>query len=298
MSLLRWMAFHHLCHHYKSISSVILFPACKINLGLNIVRKRADGFHDLQTVFYPVAIHDALEVIRHTPLAAGVAFSSTGLHMAGSLEDNLCVKAYRMLKEDFLNLPPVKMHLHKAIPMGAGLGGGSADGAFALKLLNAKFHLQLSDEALLSYALRLGSDCPFFIKSKPSFATGRGEVLEPVAVDLSGYTIVVVHPGIHVNTGWAFTAITPSGYNTDLKSVVALPVAEWKAALTNDFEEPVCKRHPEIGAIKSVLYGSGALYASLSGSGSAVYGIFESEAPPALSFPAHYFVKSLPAAAL
>ncbi|MDQ3278808.1 MAG: 4-(cytidine 5'-diphospho)-2-C-methyl-D-erythritol kinase, partial [Bacteroidota bacterium] len=179
---------------------------------------------------------------------------------------------------------------HKAIPMGAGLGGGSADGAFALLLLDKKFNLGLSDEQLLQYALQLGSDCPFFIRNTPSFATGRGEKLEDIALDLSAYQFVLVNPGIHIPTGWAFSLLHPAD-KPSLKSIVTAPVETWKESLTNDFEDPVSQRHPEIATIKTALYQQGALYASMTGSGSTVYGIFPKAAAPQFSFPAHYFVK-------
>lgn len=269
---------------------MILFPNCKINLGLNILRKREDGYHDLQTVFYPVPLHDALEIVRHPSPLAAIAYSGSGFAVQGNLSDNICVKAYNLLKQDFPDLPAIKMHLHKAIPMGAGLGGGSADGAFALLLLNKKFNLALSEEQLLQYALQLGSDCPFFIRNTPSFATGRGEKLENIALDLSGYKFVLVNPGIHVPTGWAFSLLRPVE-KPSLKSIVTQPVETWKDSLTNDFEEPVSRQHPEIGMIKNVLYEQGAVYASMTGSGSTVYGLFPKVATPQFSFPAHYFVK-------
>ena len=187
---------------------MIVFPNCKINLGLKILGKRDDGFHNLETVFYPIPFKDALEIIANTQNKNGVEFTGTGLAVDGEAIDNLCVKAYQLLKNDFPQLPAVKIHLHKAIPMGAGLGGGSADAAFMLRLLNEKFNLNLSTPQLLNYALQLGSDCPFFISNKPCMATGRGEVLEEVAVDLSAYKIVLINPGIHINTGWAFSQLS------------------------------------------------------------------------------------------
>jgi len=270
---------------------LIVFPNCKINLGLHILRKRNDGFHDLETVFYPLPLQDALEIIHHPSPTTDIAYSGSGLAVEGNLSDNICVKAYHLLKQDFPQLPPIKMHLHKTIPMGAGLGGGSADGAFTLLLLNKKFNLGISQEDLLRYALQLGSDCPFFIKNSPCYATGRGEVMEEIPLDLSAYKFAVVNPGIHVNTGWAFSQITPSGGKPSLKNSVQLPVVEWREKLTNDFEEPVSRQFPEIGNIKKTLYQQGAVYASMTGSGSTVFGLFHKEVEPALSFPAHYFVK-------
>lgn len=270
---------------------MIVFPNCKINLGLHILRKRGDGYHDLQTVFYPVPLQDALEVVRHPSPAADIAYSGSGLVVQGKTSDNSCVKAYQLIKQDFPDLPPVKMHLHKTIPMGAGLGGGSADGAFTLVLLNRKFNLGIDEKGLVRYALQLGSDCPFFIKNTPSFATGRGEILEDCPVDLSPYLFILVNPGIHINTGWAFSQITPSAEKPLLKEIVQLPVALWKGRLTNDFEEPVSRHHPEIGRIKTKLYEGGAVYAAMTGSGSTIFGLFPKEAKPAFDFPAHYFVR-------
>jgi 4-diphosphocytidyl-2-C-methyl-D-erythritol kinase len=271
---------------------LVLFPNCKINLGLHILRKREDGFHDLQTVFYAIPLRDALEVIQHLSPVTDLEYSGSGLMVDGNLSDNICVKAYHLLKKDFPQLPAVKMHLHKAIPLGAGLGGGSADGAFTLVLLNKKFGLGIPEHRLLRYALELGSDCPFFIKNTPCFATGRGELLEDLEIDLSAYRFVLVNPRIHVNTGWAFSQIRPSAERPSLKEIVRLPVTQWKDRLTNDFEEPVFRQHPEIKNIKKALYQQGAVYAAMTGTGSTVFGIFPKEAEPAFSFPAHYFQKT------
>jgi 4-diphosphocytidyl-2-C-methyl-D-erythritol kinase len=270
---------------------LILFPNCKINLGLHILRKREDGFHDLETVFYPISLQDALEVVHHPSPSTDIEFSGSGLKVEGSLSDNICVKAYHLLKNDFPQLPPVKMHLHKTIPMGAGLGGGSADGAFTLRLLNKKFNLGIEEEQLIKYALDLGSDCPFFIINVPSFASGRGEVMEKISLDLSAYKFVLINPSIHVATGWAFSQIKPFADRQSLKEIIQTPVEEWKGRLTNDFEEPVCRHYHEIAAIKQSLYKQGAVYSSMTGSGSTVFGIFPKDAEPTFSFPAHYFMK-------
>jgi 4-diphosphocytidyl-2-C-methyl-D-erythritol kinase len=272
---------------------LVLFPNCKINLGLYILRKREDGFHDLQTVFYPIPFRDALEVIQHPSPVTDLEYSGSGLMVDGNPSDNICVKAYHLLKNDFPQLPAVKMHLHKEIPMGAGLGGGSADGAFTLLLLNKKFDLGIPEHHMLRYALELGSDCPFFIKNTPCFATGRGELLEDLEIDLSAYRFVLVNPRIHINTGWAFSQIRPSAERPSLKEIVRLPVMQWKDLLTNDFEEPVFRQHAEIKNIKEALYQQGAVYAAMTGTGSTVFGIFPKEAKPAFSFPAHYFQKTL-----
>jgi len=275
---------------------VISFPNCKINLGLNIIRKRADGFHDLETFFYPIPINDVLEIIPVNDKAAvysDVLISATGLTIEDEKENNLCIKAYHSLKKHFPSLPAVQMHLHKRIPIGAGLGGGSADAAFALKILNKMFDLHLTDERLIEYSDDLGSDCPFFIINKPCFATGTGEVLEPVDVDLSRYSLILIHPGINIHTGKAFAQVTPALPHRSIKDIIHLPVGEWKNELINDFETSVFKQHPEISKIKDELYHAGAVYASMSGSGSTVYGIFEKDKDAELSFPANYWVKSV-----
>lgn len=270
---------------------MILFPNCKINLGLWILRKREDHFHDLETVFYPIPLQDALEVIHHPSPVTDIEFWGTGLKVDGALSDNICVKAYHLLKNDFPQLPPVKMHLHKTIPLGAGLGGGSADGAFALLLLNKKFNLGLSEEQLIKYALQLGSDCPFFIRNRPVYATSRGEKMEDISLDLASYKFVLVNPGIHVSTGWAFSHIRPTTERPSIKEIIRLPVESWQGKLTNDFEEPVIDKFPEIGDIRKALWLQGAIYVAMTGSGSTVYGIFPKDTNPAFSFPPHYFVK-------
>jgi 4-diphosphocytidyl-2-C-methyl-D-erythritol kinase len=275
---------------------MILFPNAKINLGLRILHKRNDGYHELQTIFSPIkGISDVLEIVRNHDHHAveDVIFSASGLTISGSLEQNLCIKAYYLLKKDFPELPKIKMHLHKVIPMGAGLGGGSSDGAATLLLLNNKFNLGINRDQLIKYALQLGSDCPFFIFNEACYATGRGEYLKPINISLEGYKILVVHPGIHVSTAEAFKALNRSTdyiyEGDDLKEVINMPISKWKNHLINDFQYPVIKAHPEIGMIIEDLYGCGALYASLSGSGSAVYGIFDKASVLSLSFPENYF---------
>lgn len=272
---------------------MIVFPNCKINLGLHILQKRKDGFHDLETVFYPIAIQDALEIVQNSSPASTIQFNTTGLKIDSSSEDNICFKAYQLLKNDFPELPSVKMHLHKTIPSGAGLGGGSSDGAFTLQLLNKKFNLGLPEEQLINYALQLGSDCPFFIKNKPCYATGRGERLEEIELDLSQYSIILINPKIHIHTGKAFSKITPSNQRTSIKEIIHQPIKKWKELLNNDFEEVVFDEHPEVRTIKEKLYKHGALYASMSGSGSSVYGLFDKNAEPQLDFPQHYFIRQI-----
>ena len=249
---------------------MIQFSPCKINLGLSILEKRADGFHALETVFYPVALHDIVEIVP----AKLFSFSHTGISIPGDVSNNLCVKAYHLLKADYPHIGDVKIHLHKNIPMGAGLGGGSADGTTVLLLLNKLFELKLTQKQLLDYAASLGSDCPFFIFNEACHATGRGEILNPISIDLSNYTIALVHPGIHIATKWAFQQLSPCVKEKSIASIIKQPIETWKAELINDFAAPVFKAHPTLEDLKNNLYSQGALYASMSGSGSSLFGIF------------------------
>ena len=241
-----------------------------------MIRKRSDGYHDLETIFFPVPIHDVLEVMVATE-GEGIQFQSTGLPIAGNPANNLCIKAYHLLKEIYPTLPAVRMHLHKVIPMGAGLGGGSSDGAFALKLLNEKFKLGIEQEQLLELALQLGSDCPFFLSNTPSIATGRGEHMQPIDLALSNHFLLLIHPGIHVSTAAAFAGIQPEINLLPLNEVVKKPVKEWSNLLINDFEKTVFPAHPLLAEIKQELYNMGAIYASLTGTGSTLFGIFQQQ---------------------
>lgn len=277
----------------QTTTPLILFPNCKINLGLHILRKREDGFHDLETVFYPIPLQDGLELIQPAYPSTDIEYSASGLAVPGCLSDNICVKAYRILKQDFPDLPAVQLHLHKNIPMGAGLGGGSADGAFTLLLINRKFNLGLTRQQLLAYAAQLGSDCPFFISNTPCYATGRGEMLEPVSLDLTAYQFVLINPAIHINTGWAFSQLTPKADRPNLKQIIRQPIDSWRDQLTNDFEAPLFEKHPELKACKDQLYQNGAIYASMTGSGSTVFGIFSKDSQPSFTLPAHYFIKTI-----
>lgn len=276
---------------------MVVFPNCKINIGLNILNKRPDGFHDLETVFIPVPLKDSLEIIRANDHSTDVVFSQSGFVVDGSMDNNICVKAYRLLKIDFPELPCIQMHLHKAIPMGAGLGGGSADAAFSLLLLNDKFHLNLSTEQLINYALILGSDCPFFIVNQPSFASGRGEILQPVDLSLAGYQLVLINTGIHINTGWAFAQLknetADNRVSKHLFQLINQPIQSWRDAITNDFEKPVFEAHPLLQEIKDMLYTKGAIYASMSGSGSTLFGLFEAAHLPRLITPPNWMVRSV-----
>ncbi|HEX7016440.1 MAG TPA: 4-(cytidine 5'-diphospho)-2-C-methyl-D-erythritol kinase [Cyclobacteriaceae bacterium] len=250
---------------------MIAFPPCKINLGLNVIRKRDDGYHDIETVFCPVPWTDALEVVRSETFQ----FTLSGLPIVDPPTNNLCVNAYKLLKDNY-GIGAVSIHLHKVIPMGAGLGGGSSDAAHTLKLLDAVFHLNLGMDALLRYASLLGSDCPFFIHGKPAIGRGRGEQLSAVDLRLAGKFLIIVVPDIHVSTAKAYEGVTPSVPERPCSRVVAeVPFTQWKHYLGNDFEKSVAGAYPIIDQVKSILYGTGAVYAAMSGSGSAVYGIFE-----------------------
>ena len=250
---------------------MIVFPNCKINLGLNILRKREDGFHDLETVFFPVDLRDALEII---PSSNKTHITVTGIS-AGNAENNLCLKAFNLLKKDYPQLPEIYIHLHKAIPIGAGLGGGSSDAAFMLQLLNEKFNLNISPDNMLVYALQLGSDCSFFLLNKPSIASGRGEILEPINLSLSGHKILLINPRIHISTAEAFKKINPVIPEKKIKNIILQPIETWKEELSNDFENYVFERYPLIKKIKTDLYKAGAEYAAMSGSGSTIFGIFK-----------------------
>jgi 4-diphosphocytidyl-2-C-methyl-D-erythritol kinase len=249
---------------------MIVFPNAKINIGLNITEKRTDGYHNLETVFYPVKINDALEAI----IAPQLNFSFSGITIPGDGANNLCIKAYELVKLDH-GLPALDIHLYKHIPIGAGLGGGSADAAFFIKLLNQHFGLNLSVEAMQSYARQLGADCAFFIENKPVYAFDKGDQFEPIELDLSKYVIVLVMPPVHVSTADAYSGVNPEVAAKSLKDLINLPVSEWKGRIKNDFEKSVIGKYPLIGEVKQSLYEVGALYASMSGSGASVFGIFE-----------------------
>jgi len=252
---------------------MICFPNAKINLGLHVLSKRADGYHNIETVFYPVDnLCDALEIV---PAEGGTTtFSQTGISVDGNPDDNLVMKAYRLLKEDYA-LPEIAVYLRKQIPLGAGLGGGSSDAAFMIKLLNDFAGLNLSTEQMEKYAGRIGADCPFFIQNKPVFAEGTGNVFSPAAISLQDYRLVVVKPSVSVSTKEAYAQVKPCLPAVPLKDIIDLPLKEWKNRLVNDFEDGVFALYPEIAEIKQRMYAEGAVYASMTGSGSAVFGIFE-----------------------
>ena len=248
---------------------MIIFPNAKINIGLNILNRRSDGFHNLETIFYPVAIRDVLEVVE----AKQLSFTSSGLPIPGNSDDNLCLKAYHLISED-IKLPPVHIHLHKHIPIGAGLGGGSADASFFIKLMNDKFNLNLDTDQMEKYASRLGSDCAFFIGNKPVFAFEKGDKFKAVSLDLSGYYIVLVMPPLQISTAEAYKGVKAASVTQSLDELVKLPIKDWSSLIKNDFESSVIAKYPSVGLIKTALYDAGAYYASMSGSGSSVYGIF------------------------
>jgi 4-diphosphocytidyl-2-C-methyl-D-erythritol kinase len=266
---------------------MIRFPNCKINLGLRVIRRREDGYHDIETAMVPVGgLCDALEILPDG--AQGCTFTSSGLTIDAPAERNLCVRAYKLMRERY-GIGGVRMHLHKHIPFGAGLGGGSADAVFVLTMLNDLFGLLLSEAKLKALAAELGSDTAFFVENRPMLATGRGEILTPVAIDLSGYRIVVVKPPLSVSTAEAYAGITPAAAEIPLAEILTGDIRTWKDTLKNDFEPVIFKKHPEIAAIKEWLYDSGAVYAAMSGSGSAVFGLFARE-PETVAFPDDYFV--------
>lgn len=255
---------------------MITYPNAKINLGLNIVEKRPDGYHNLETIFYPINLQDALEVTKMEG-EGEYNLKVSGVPIEGDPDNNLVVKAYRLLKKDFPEMSPINIHMYKHIPTGAGLGGGSADAAFMIKLLNEKFSLNLSIGKMEEYAAILGADCAFFIQNKPVFASGIGNIFEKISLSLKGYYIVLVKPDIFVSTKDAFANIHPMQPSHSLKEIARMPVETWRATMKNDFEDSVFKKFPEIAAIKDKLYDLGAIYASMSGSGSSVYGIFREQ---------------------
>jgi 4-diphosphocytidyl-2-C-methyl-D-erythritol kinase len=265
---------------------MITFPNAKINIGLNIIEKRPDGYHNLESVFYPVQLTDALEVVENKDAAAErIQFTSSGILIPGDSADNLCCYAYHLVAADY-QLPAVKVHLHKHIPIGAGLGGGSADAAFFIKSLNEQFELGISWGEMHHYARQLGSDCSFFIANKPVFAEGRGDQYESILLDLSAYYIALIYPSIAVNTGVAYNRVVPAKPTRSLeKDITTLPIEQWKEHIHNDFETSVFAVHPEIKRVKEKLYAQGAIYAAMSGSGSTVFGLFKNETNLKALFP-------------
>lgn len=264
---------------------MISFPNAKINLGLNVIAKRKDGFHNIESVFYPIQLSDMLEILESKKFS----FSVSGLSIPSDETKNLAVRAYQILKKDF-DLPLISIHLHKIIPTGAGLGGGSSDGAFMLKMLNVLFELYLDDAILESYAVQLGSDCPFFVRNKPMLARGRGEMLDDFDLNLEGYYLFLVKPEQGISTQEAYQLISPAVPEMNIPEIIALgPPETWRSRLKNDFEEAMFEKLSDFRSIKDKLYEAGALYASMTGSGSAFYGIFRDDPDLKHLFPSSYF---------
>lgn len=272
---------------------MLAFSNCKINIGLRITGKRPDGFHNLETVFVPIPWYDALEI---TP-ADTLRLHTSGIYIPGPPDGNLCLKAWHLLKQDFAHLPPVAIHLHKTIPAGAGLGGGSANGACMLQLLNTQFALGLSQAQLAAYALQLGSDCPFFIYNRVALATGRGEHIVPLeAPTLAGLHLLIANPGIHVPTGWAFGQLSPAPTGQPWWQALQQQPGQWASlGVRNDFEAPVCRQWPAIADVLDTIRKAGALFTAMTGTGSTCFGLFDMPLPhPQDLFPPHYLVKTLP----
>lgn len=251
---------------------MICFPNAKINLGLNVVSKRPDGYHNIETIFYPIPVKDALEIVASDSLS----FTQTGIPVDAPMEKNLVIKALNLLKTRYA-IPELEIHLLKTIPFGAGLGGGSADAAYMLKLVNDFCHLHISPDELEILAAGIGADCPFFIRNTPVFASGTGNIFEPVTLSLEGYFLCLVKPDIAVSTAQAYSLVTPAAPAISLKEIMKRPVREWRKNMVNDFEKSVFTRYPVIEEIKTSLYNAGAVYAAMSGSGSSVFGLFEKE---------------------
>ncbi len=264
---------------------MICFPNAKINIGLYVTEKRPDGYHNLETLFYPTKLYDVIEIVENKSSQEPYIWSSSGIAIDGNAEDNLCIKALNLLKQDF-NIPPIKIHLHKVIPFGAGLGGGSADAAFTLTTLNEMFQLNISKDKLIEYAAKIGADCTFFIINKPCIATGIGDILKPAEIDLKGKHLLLVKPEIHISTPEAYSGVSPKIPVESLESTLQEPLEKWHDSVVNDFEASVFPNHPTIKEIKDQMYSTGAIYASMTGSGAAVFGIFENK--PELSFPEYF----------
>jgi len=249
---------------------MISFPNAKINIGLHIKRKLSNGFHEIESLLYPIKLKDALEFVESDE----TTLVQSGQSLDNAPEDNIVMKAYNLLQEDYPRITALNIHLLKNIPSGAGLGGGSADASFMLKMLNSHFQLNITQEKLEAYAARIGSDCPFFIANKTSLATGRGDQLNVFELDLSEYVIQLICPELHVSTKQAYSHVVPNPNSAGLITVLARPIEEWKDHLSNEFEESVFRQFPQLTEIKNALYDGGAIYASMSGSGSSIYGIF------------------------
>ncbi len=253
----------------ENLILMILFPHAKINIGLNVLSKRADGYHEISSVFYP--LKDCCDIIEITA-SNHFSFETTGIPIPKG--ENLCEKAYHLLKKDFF-IPNVHIHLHKQIPIGAGLGGGSSDAAFTLRGLNSLFTLDMSQEKMKKYALKLGADCPFFIQDKPKYVEGIGEKMTNIDLDLSAYEIRLINPDIHISTKEAYAGVSAQLPTIPLKKLINTPVENWKVKIHNDFENSIFNKHPQLSEMKARLYSEGAIYAAMSGSGSLLYGVFQ-----------------------
>lgn len=253
---------------------MIVYPCCKINIGLNIVERREDGYHNIETIFYPIPLHDTLEVVSLPSSNQPYRLHQSGISLDGDSSNNLVVKVYNQLREDYKQLPPIEIRLHKSIPSGAGLGGGSSDAAFMLRLLNEKYDLRMDEEDIQYRLSRLGADCAFFYHARPAYATGIGNELTHIDFDLRGWNLVLVKPDIHVSTKEAYSMVRPKPSSQSLPDIISHPVELWKDLVKNDFEDSVFRHYPEIAEIKQTLYDMGAAYASMSGSGSTVFALF------------------------
>ena len=275
------------CGRFSVIfATMIRYPKSKINLGLHVTEKRSDGYHNIETVFHCIDWTDIIEILPGPKHSRGIEIHVSGLPVSGKHSDNLIVKAYNQLAQDY-SVDAVKVYLHKQVPMGAGLGGGSADAAAMLNALNELFQLSISTSELEQRAAQLGADCAFFIEGNPVYATGTGTTFTPCNVDLKGWHIYIIHPGIHVGTAEAYSGVVPKKSEVSIPEILTLPLEEWKRNLRNDFEVSVFAKHREIAAVKENLYNHGAVYAAMSGSGSAVYGLFRDK-PAQLNLPSHY----------
>jgi len=265
---------------------VLTYSNAKINIGLNIVEKRHDGFHNIETIFFPIKMRDAIE-IADSKEDSPYTFSASGIPINIDAKDNIVVKAYELIRAKY-DFPSQDIHLHKNIPFGAGLGGGSANAAYMIKLLNQKFNLKMSDEEMENEVKKLGSDCAFFIKNKPTFAIGKGDQFEAINLDLSGYHILLIKPDIHISTPEAYANIKPHKPKISLKELIKQPIENWKSTIKNDFESSIFPKHPLLAEIKEELYKEGAIYAAMSGSGSSMFGLFKNEPNVLAQWEKHY----------
>jgi len=254
---------------------MLCFPNAKINLGLNIIEKRPDGFHNIETVFHPIPLCDALEIAESNS-SEQYEFTSSGIPIDIDPSENIVIKAFNLIASKF-KIPSTAIHLHKNIPFGAGLGGGSADAAYMIKMLNDFYKLGMSFQQMEEYAVQIGSDCPVFIKNQPVFAEGKGEIFSSIYLDLSGYHIILIKPEIHISTPEAYSGVSPNKPEKSVKELINLPLTKWKENIFNDFEDSIFTNQPELKTLKQELYESGAIYAAMSGSGSSMFGIFEKE---------------------